>query len=487
MIKQEIKTYEEAAEYLLNIPRFTKKNSMEDTKAFLGRLGDPDRDLKILHIAGTNGKGSVCAYLRYVLEEAGYSVCSFTSPHLVDVRERFLIRGEMVSKEAFLQAFRVIYDMIPWEMLSSGDTFNEGGKLPEGFYHPTFFEYLFFMAMVLFREARPDYCILETGLGGRLDATNAVAKKELAVITRISLDHMEYLGDTAVKIAGEKAGIIAPGTPVIYLDDEKSVSAVFDERAKKLGAKPSPVSTSDYELIKFQNKIIDFSLLTRYYKDISVTLHTAALYQMENAALAVRAIEELDQGRTITAKQVIDGLGKCFWPGRMEEIAADVFVDGAHNADGVRAFLESVKADGWQGKRTLVFSAVKDKQFDVMLGEIMASKLFSKLSLVPMHSGRATDLGTLVELAKQLRGRLAGNASEEKEDKPLPEGKAAGNALDEKAGKSLPEIGTYDGVRTAMEELLRIKRGDERIYVAGSLYLVGEVKASLGVLKDDQF
>ena len=341
--------------------------------------------------------------------------------------------------------------------------------------------------MVLFREARPDYCILETGLGGRLDATNAVAKKELAVITRISLDHMEYLGDTAVKIAGEKAGIIAPGTPVIYLDDEKSVSAVFDERAKKLGAKPSPVSTSDYELIKFQNKIIDFSLLTRYYKDISVTLHTAALYQMENAALAVRAIEELDQGRTITAKQVIDGLGKCFWPGRMEEIAADVFVDGAHNADGVRAFLESVKADGWQGKRTLVFSAVKDKQFDVMLGEIMASKLFSKLSLVPIHSGRATDLGTLVELAKQLRGRLAGIASEEKEDKPLPEGKAAGNALDEKAGKSLPEIGTYDGVRTAMEELLRIKRGDERIYVAGSLYLVGEVKASLGVMKDDQF
>ena len=314
-----------------------------------------------------------------------------------------------------------------------------------------------------------DYCILETGLGGRLDATNAVAKKELAVITRISLDHMEYLGDTAVKIAGEKAGIIAPGTPVIYLDDEKSVSAVFDERAKKLGAKPSPVSTSDYELIKFQNKIIDFSLLTRYYKDISVTLHTAALYQMENAALAVRAIEELDQGRTITAKQVIDGLGKCFWPGRMEEIAADVFVDGAHNADGVRAFLESVKADGWQGKRTLVFSAVKDKQFDVMLGEIMASKLFTKLYLVPIHSGRATDLETLVELAKRFRSEANENERSGEEE------------------EFLPLIGKFENVQKAMEELLRIKRGDERIYVAGSLYLVGEVKASLGVLKDDQF
>ncbi|MBR6478170.1 MAG: hypothetical protein IKS85_06950, partial [Lachnospiraceae bacterium] len=272
-----------------------------------------------------------------------------------------------------------------------------------------------------------------------------------------------------LKEAGEKAGIIAPGTPVIYLDDEKSVSAVFDERAKKLGAKPSPVSTSDYELIKFQNKIIDFSLLTRYYKDISVTLHTAALYQMENAALAVRAVEELDQGRTVTAQHLKNGLRKCFWPGRMEEIASDVFVDGAHNADGVRAFLESVKADGWQGKRTLVFSAVKDKQFDVMLGEIMASKLFTKLYLVPIHSGRATDLGTLVELAKRLRSEANEN-ERSGEDEEL-----------------LPLIGKFENVQKAMEELLRIKRGDQRIYVAGSLYLVGEVKASLGVLKDDQF
>ena len=153
MIRREIKTYEEAVEYLLNIPRFTKKNSMEDTRAFLRRLGSPDKDLRIIHVAGTNGKGSVCAYLRYVLEEAGYGVCSFTSPHLVDVRERFLIREKMVSREAFFQAFLTIYDMIPWEMLSKEDEFNEEGKLPEGFYHPTFFEYLFFMAMLLFRDA----------------------------------------------------------------------------------------------------------------------------------------------------------------------------------------------------------------------------------------------------------------------------------------------------------------------------------------------
>ena len=462
MIRQEIKTYDEAVEYLLNIPRFTSKNSMEDTKAFLRRLGSPDKDFRILHVAGTNGKGSVCAYLRYMLEEAGYSTCVFTSPHLVDVRERFLIKGEMVSKERFLEGFLAVYDQIPWNLLEADDAFNETGKLPEGFYHPTFFEYLFFMACLLFKEAKPDYVILETGLGGRLDATNAVSKKELSVITRISLDHVEYLGDTPEAIAGEKAGIIQAGAPVIYLDSAKSVSEVFETKAKELGAIPCPVRSEDFTLLKIQNKNIDFSLRTRYYKDISVSLHTAALYQMENAALAVRALEELDQGRTITARQITEGLGKAFWPGRMEEMAKDVFVDGAHNEDGVRAFLESVASDGFTGERILLFSAVKDKKFDKMLGEIIASRLFGKLSLTPIHSGRATDVSVLLETARKIQD-------------------AAGD-------ESVKEpIGVYGSVREALEDLLGKKTAQQRIYVAGSLYLVGEVKANLGVLNNDQF
>ncbi|MBP5281801.1 MAG: bifunctional folylpolyglutamate synthase/dihydrofolate synthase [Lachnospiraceae bacterium] len=451
MVREEIRTYEDAVEYLLNIPRFTKKKSMEDTKAFLKRLGSPDKGFKIIHVAGTNGKGSVCAYLRYMLEEAGYGVCSFTSPHLVDVRERFLIRGEMVSKEAFFQAFLAIYDAIPWELLTA-DVFNEEGKLPEGFYHPTFFEYLFFMAMLLFRDAKPDYVILETGLGGRLDATNSVSHKEAAVITRISLDHMEYLGDTTEKIAGEKAGIIAEDAPVIYLDDEEKISAVFENQAKNMGAKPCPVSKNDFALLKFQNKIIDFSLHTRYYKCIGVTLHTAALYQMENAALAVRTIEELDQGHNIKAEQIQNGLAKAFWPGRMEEVLPNVFVDGAHNEDGVRAFLESVRADGWQGRRSLVFSAVKDKQYEKMLGEILSSGLFAELYLVPIHTGRATKVEVLENLAREL---TVGDVS----------------------------IAAFDDVKHALEELLQRQEKDQRIYVAGSLYLVGEVKADLGVIK----
>ena len=136
MKKQNITSFEEAVNYINATPRFTTKNTMEDTKAFLHRLGDPDRGMRIIHGAGTNGKGSVCAYMRYILEAAGYRVALFTSPHLVDIRERFLVEGRMISEEAFLRAFLTIYEMLDWERLECG----------ERAYHPTYFEYLFFIA-----------------------------------------------------------------------------------------------------------------------------------------------------------------------------------------------------------------------------------------------------------------------------------------------------------------------------------------------------
>ena len=139
MKRQRITAYDQAVEYMMNIPKFTAKNTMEDTQSFLHRLGDPDRDLCILHVAGTNGKGSVCAYLRSVLEAEGKRVAVFTSPHLEDVRERFVVDGKMIGRETFLEAFLEVYDSLDWTVLESG-----------GGYHPTFFEYLFFMAMLIF-------------------------------------------------------------------------------------------------------------------------------------------------------------------------------------------------------------------------------------------------------------------------------------------------------------------------------------------------
>ncbi len=457
MKRQQITTYEQAVEYIMNIPRFTTKNTLEDTRQFLRRLGEPDAGLRILHVAGTNGKGSVCAYLRSVLEAAGKKVAVFTSPHLVDVRERFVIGGEMISREAFLEAFLQVYEELDWRTLEAG-----------GGYHPTFFEYLFFMAMLVFSQAGPDYCVLETGLGGRLDATNAVVRKELAVITHISLDHVEYLGHTLTAIAGEKAGIIREGIPVVYAETCEEVGQVIRERARFLSAEAYPVSRIDYRFSKIGNKNIAFSYISRYYGSISLTLPTFAGYQMENCSLALRALEVLAERERdrpadgtgcqeapleLTPERMEIGVSACFWPGRMEEVLPEVFVDGAHNEDGVRAFLESVAADGHVGSRHLLFAAAADKDYPAMLRRIVDSGLFDRLCIASMENRR----GAAPECLEQA---LADCADSELSTVP---------------------VFRYGTVPEALEAMLgeRESCGACRIYIAGSLYLVGEVKAAL--------
>lgn len=432
MKKPEIRTFEEAVAYLNDMPYFTSKNTMEDTKAFLKRLGSLDRQMKIIHVAGTNGKGSVCAYLRSILEEAGCDVCMFTSPHLVDIRERFYIKGHLVEKDDFLRAFLRIYE----------------GLEDTGGYHPTFFEYLFFMAMILFAQAEPDYCILETGLGGRLDATNSVECKELSVITRISLDHVKYLGDTIPLIAEEKAGIMQSNVPLVYADVEKAASDIFRRKGEKLGVFLHPVSEKDYTFLDFNNKSIDFSLHTKYYGYIRLHLNTTARYQMENAALAVRAVEVLDEGRTISKDAIYKGVEKCHWQGRMEEILPEVYVDGAHNEDGIRAFLDTVKADGIIGRRMLLFSVCSDKACEHMAKQVVRSGLFEKIALAPISNKRSASLEDM-----------------------------AGWFADFPSCKYV----LYEDVLTAFKELLGEQMTGERIYIAGSLYLVGEIKESLGL------
>lgn len=433
--KQIITTFEEAVDYLYNVPRFTTKNTIEDTRAFLHRLDDPDKKMKIIHVAGTNGKGSVCAYLRYILEEAGYSVNMFTSPHLVDIRERFIISGKMVSKETFLSAFLKIYEMLDWEMIKNGTG-----------YHPTFFEYIFFMGMIIFSENPTDYCILETGLGGRLDATNSISKKELSIITRISLDHVRYLGDTVEKIAYEKAGIICKEAPVVYLDFDENISQVFIDKANELGTEAVAVSKTDYELLGIENKTIDFSLHTRYYGYVGLTLNTKAGYQVENASLAVKGIELLDKGQKISIDAIKKGVFNCFWKGRMEEILPEVYLDGAHNEDGIRAFLETVKSDSFKGKRKLLFGVMRDKDYTAMIREIEETSLFEEINLTKPKSERAMNADSLKELLEQYQNE----------------------------GVSLTSCKAYEDVREALDDLLPLN-DNERLYIAGSLYLVGEV------------
>lgn len=459
-------TFEEAVAYLKDMPRFTvKKNPADnrDLKWFLKKLGNPEQNLRIIHVAGTNGKGSVCAYMSSILQEAGYRTAVFTSPHLVDMRERFTVNGKMISEEAFLQVYRAVGDA-----LQEANSVNPGVLLPGGEVAPefvlNFYEYLFCMALLCFAEEKPDYCIIETGLGGRLDATNYVDNKLLTVITRISLDHVQYLGDTTAKIAAEKAGILRPGVPVVYLDGDADASAVICCKASELGAPQIPVSKKDYTFLGFRKKYIDFSLRSEYYNYISLTLHTIARYQMENAALAVRAVEVLfrstdteeNGGRLCagagcpTVEEIRRGILGCFWQGRMEEVLSEVYVDGAHNDDGIRAFLDTVEQDGCTGGRRLLFGVAADKDCRHMIQRVITSGLFDHIAFTHMRTERALSMEEFRDLLAAYPGHYT----------------------------------MYTEADTALREQLGEKRPGERLYIAGSLYLVGEIKESLD---HDQF
>ena len=460
-----ITTFEEAVAYLEDMPRFTVKKDPADTRDlrwFLRQLGNPERNLKIIHVAGTNGKGSVCAYMRSVLEAAGYRTAMFTSPHLVDMRERFVTSGKMITKDAFLQAFSVVRDKL--RQVNETSYNNNISIKEEQDFTLNFYEYLFCMALYCFAKEKTDYCIIETGLGGRLDATNYVDNKLLTVITRISLDHVQYLGDTTEKIAAEKAGILRPGVPVVYLDGDADASAVICRKASELGAMQVPVSKKDYTFLGFRKKYIDFSLRSEYYNYISLTLHTIARYQMENAALAVRAVEVLfrskdteEHGRLHagaggpTAEKIQQGILTCFWQGRMEEVLPEVYVDGAHNDDGIRAFLDTVKQDGCVSGRRLLFGVAADKDCRHMIQRVITSGLFEHIAFTHMRTARSASLEEFEELLADY-----------------------------------PELHftMYTEVDTALHEELRNRQPGERLYIAGSLYLVGEIKESLD---HDQF
>lgn len=431
-------SYEEAVNYILDVPRFTKKNVPEDTEHFFDFLGRPGERAKIVHVAGTNGKGSVCAFVTSVLERAGISTGLFSSPHLVDIRERFRLNGEMISREAFASCLNRVMDSL--ELFRA-----ETGKAE---YHPTFFELLFFMGMLWFSDQKAEAIVLETGMGGRLDATNVVRRPAVCVITRIGLDHMEYLGDTKEKIAAEKAGIIKPQVPVVFWDEDPSVSRVIVEKAKKIDAETIPVSEEEVGFFNFKNKTVDFSMRSGYYEYIRVCLHTPAVYQRQNAALAVRALEVLngklmqepEAAKRITREAIEEGLSAAHWSGRMEEVLPGVLIDGAHNEDGVHAFLESVRHDGCEGRRSLLFSVVSDKRAGRMAEQILESGLFSRIVAAPMKSGRSLTREQLDEI-------WMGQAE------------------------------LYDSPEKAFDTLIREKGKKDMVYAAGSLYLAGQLLA----------
>ena len=228
--------FETVENFLYALRNAGSKFSLDRIKLICANLENPQENFPKIHVAGTNGKGSVCAMLESILRCSGLKVGMFTSPHLISMRERFRIDGVLMEENEFVKLFCFIQDKLQEVRDAIAHKTMQTDILPAD-YHPTFFEYLFFMAMLWFEEKGVDYIVLETGLGGRLDATNVFDKPQLTIITEIGLDHCQYLGDTKEQIAGEKAGIIKPGVPLVYVDREKAVSEVLSKEAKRCGSR----------------------------------------------------------------------------------------------------------------------------------------------------------------------------------------------------------------------------------------------------------
>lgn len=424
--------YREIEAYIDEIPKFTSKNPLDHTKELLKRLDNPQNKMQVIHVAGTNGKGSVCAYLDSMLRAGGYKVGLFTSPHLVKINERFRINGMMVSDEEFVQAFEKVQEII-----------QEAKK--DGLDHPSYFETLFLMGMVIFEQAGVDYVVLETGLGGRLDATNTVEKPLACIITSISLDHVEYLGDTVEKIAGEKAGIIKPQVPIIYDAHRMDAAKVIEEQARKVGAPAYALTEDRYEMRKNTREGIDFSVHCQYYNTVELSIPYIAPYQMMNASLAFYTMEQLRENHKIPLETLIKGLKETHWEGRMETILPGVIVDGAHNADGVARFVETACHFAKEYPITLLFSAVADKDYENMIRTV--SEKIRPQAVVATQVG-----GSRVVPADQLAG------------------------LFEEYGCT--NVTAEANVGEAFEKALA-QKGSGMLFCVGSLYLVGEVKAYL--------
>ncbi len=433
--RKTMSTYIEAEEYIADIPRFAGKNTIEDTGRML-KLLTGSIDSRMIHVAGTNGKGSVCAYLRSILMKAGYRVGMFISPHLETTRERISIGYEMISEEEFTDIFEIVKE----RAVHAGE---------EDLHHPSYFEFLFLMAMLYFKKKNPDFIILETGLGGRLDATNCI-KPDECVITEIGYDHMQYLGNTVEEIAAEKAGIIKPGVPVIFVDKRPESTRVLTEYAKRMKSPAIKIGKGNILNVNINNKSIDFSLHTGYYNYVSLFLNTTALYQVENAALAVAAAEMLEDDR-ITPEVIREGLGAAFWPGRMEEVLPGIYLDGAHNEDGIEAFLNTVRHTECKGKRLLLFGVVSDKQYEVMIQQIAESGLFDRAAAAVLQTDRSASIDKLKCIWRQYKLTCS----------------------------------FHENAEEAYLHLKDNKESKDVIYIVGSLYLIGQIKSLMRRMQDD--
>lgn len=396
-------TYPEAIQYLYSLRLFGAKLGLENTFKLATSCGNPQQKLRFIHVAGTNGKGSTCAMLESVYRAAGLRVGLFTSPHLVSFRERIQIGREMISETdvvRLVEKFKKLLTQFPKEQ------------------HPTFFEVLTVMALDFFAECGCELVIWETGLGGRLDATNIVTPRA-SVITNIGFDHQQWLGNTIEKIAFEKAGIIKPGVPVITGAEEPALAVIKKVAAEK-GA-PLTIATA-----------VESSMLDDYQK--------------RNGALAQAVIKILQKEIPVSAEQIATGLQHFEWPGRLQLIekpdGRKFLLDGAHNIAGAKVLREAIEKRFGAVNKTLIIGVFEDKDWREICRTL--APLAERILVVPVASQRTANPAELAEVCR--------------------------------SANPAAKVAVYGSLNEALEQTTAASF----TIITGSLYLVGEALELLG-------
>ncbi len=381
-------TYEETLEYIHSVCWKGSRPGLERITELCRRLGDPQKKLKFVHIAGTNGKGSTSAMLTSILMKAGKRVGTFTSPFIFEFRERMCVNGEMISEEELAQATEFVRP--------HADAMEDS---------PTEFELITAIALVYFMWQECDIVVLEAGLGGRLDSTNVIDSSEVSVITSIALEHTEYLGDTTAKIAAEKAGIFKMGCPVVAGKTDDSAASVIRNKAAELNC---PFYTPDYALIKN----LDISLRgCRFdYDGIeNIELPLVGTYQPDNAAVAITAARAMG----IDDTAIREGLCSVKWAGRFEILSNDpvIIYDGGHNIQCAEAVASTLRA--LDCKKVVMLTAVMaDKEYNKM-AEILAPFARRVYCVTPVDVPRALAAEAYAEVFSELGVNAVSKASVE--------------------------------------------------------------------------
>ena len=433
--------YDAAVRYLLTLGRelaaptqaAAAKFDLENITVLAERLGRPDRAYPSAHIAGTNGKGSTAAFLESILRRAGFRTGLYTSPHLERINERIRIDGKEIGDESFATIFTRLQALIE-ELLAPH-------KLRA---HPTYFECVTAMAFECFARERVELAVFEVGLGGRLDATNVISPA-VTVITRIDFDHENFLGHSLKEIAGEKAGILKPEVPVILAEQRTEAREVILARANQLRC-PVIETEREFQITQessqngiFRSRVTEQSSGDAF--DIAPSL--PGRFQLQNALNAVAVARRLaTRGFRISASDIMEGISKTAWPGRLEKLQSspDVYLDGAHNPGAARELAQFLEQNFARRKIWLVYGALRDKAVDEVAGQLFPRA--AEVIFTEPRTSRAISAPRLAEIASH----------------------------------HAPSFKVISSAEQALDQALAEAAPDDAIFITGSLYLVGQLR-----------